>query len=109
MKASPQPLWANIFLVVSVMITMFLANNVILGKIFGQVLETYVEKSSITTVRLGIAFVAAFVEITLVAALTSLGKDIWRSFKQSKVSSLCGYKQMSNENKEDGETRFSKV
>ena len=34
MRTSPQPLWANLFLVTSVIITMFLANNAIIQKIY---------------------------------------------------------------------------
>ena len=109
MKTSPQPLWANIFLVVSVIITMFLANNVILSKLFGSVLEANLEQHSIAPVRLGIAFGAALVEITFVAALTSLGKDVWRSFRQSKVSSLCGFRQLVAESSQENEMKFSKV
>merc|ERR1719295_1461206 len=37
MGASPQKGWANIFLVVSVTITLFLASNVILSKIFSLI------------------------------------------------------------------------
>jgi len=82
MKSSPQPLWANIFLVTSVLITMFLANNALIQKIFGNMLQS-------TSIRLGVAVGAAFVEMFLVSVLTSLGKDLWRSFRESKLSLLC--------------------
>ena len=36
MGERPQPLWANLLLVGAVLITMFLANNVVLTKIFGD-------------------------------------------------------------------------
>ena len=38
MGERPQPVWANVLLVVSVMITMFLASNVIIQKIFASLL-----------------------------------------------------------------------
>ena len=106
MKTSPQPLWANIFLVVSVIITMFLANNAILQKLFGSLFIKYVENVAAT--RLGIAFGAAFVEITIVAVCTSLGRDLLRSFKQSKISACC-YKPLSEQEEESADKRFSKV
>jgi len=82
MKTSPQPLWANIFLVTSVLITMFLANNALMQEIFGDMLQSI-------SIRLGVAVGAAFFEMFLVSVLTSLGKDLWRSFRESKLSLLC--------------------
>ena len=38
MGSRPQPLWANILLLLSVMITMFLASNVIIQKMFSSLL-----------------------------------------------------------------------
>ena len=38
MGERPQPVWANVLMVVSVMITMFLASNVIIQKIFSSLL-----------------------------------------------------------------------
>ena len=38
MGERPQPVWANVLMVVSVMITMFLASNVIIQKIFASLL-----------------------------------------------------------------------
>ena len=38
MGARPQPLWANCLLVLSVLVTMFLASNVIIQKIFSSLL-----------------------------------------------------------------------
>ena len=72
MGTSPQPLWANLCLVTSVLITMFLANNAIIEKIFA---------SLALTPRLGIAAGAAAVEIFLVCIFTSLGRDIRRSYR----------------------------
>ena len=107
MKASPQPLWANLFLVISVMITMFLANNAILSKIFGKLLEKHV--SDPTTVRLGVAAGAAIIEIFLMGICTSLGRDLWRSFRHSKVSKICyGEVQETNEGT-SGDVKLSKV
>ena len=40
MRTSPQPLWANLCLVTSVLITMFLANNAIVEKIFASLALT---------------------------------------------------------------------
>jgi len=107
MKASPQPLWANLFLVISVMITMFLANNAILSEIFGKLLEKHV--SDPTTVRLGVAAGAAIIEIFLMGICTSLGRDLWRSFRHSKVSKICyGEVQETNEGT-SGDVKLSKV
>ena len=105
MKASPQPLWANVFLVVSVFITMFLANNAILQKIFGSLLANV---SDPTSVRLGVACGAAVIEIFLVAISTSLGRDLWRSFRQSKLSLLC-YTDVQDTNQVNGDIKLSKV
>merc|ERR550539_467750 len=51
----PQPLWANILLVFSVLITMFLANNAIVQKIFGSLLTC----PDCVTIRLAVAAGAA--------------------------------------------------
>jgi len=109
MKSSPQPLWANAFLIISVIITMFLANNAILTKIFGGLLE---DVDNAVTIRLGVAVGAAIVEIFLVIVGTSLGKDLWRSFKQSKLSLLCFQEDMMNntaEERRDSDIKLSKV
>merc|ERR1711936_313540 len=73
MKTSPQPLWANIFLVTSVIITLFLASNVILQKILGKVLTD-------VSLRLGIAGLCALVILATLCLITSLGRDLLRSF-----------------------------
>ena len=77
----PQPLWANILLVLSVLITMFLANNAIVQKIFGSLLTC----PDCVTIRLAVAAGAAVIEMILVILLTSLKRDLSRSFKQSSL------------------------
>ena len=77
----PQPLWPNILLVFSVLITMFLANNAIVQKIFGSLLTC----ADCVTIRLAVAAGAAVIEMILVILLTSLKRDLSRSFKQSSL------------------------
>ena len=62
------------FLLVSVTITLFLASNVIIQKIFGSVL-------TVVSVRLGIAVGVAVGGIAVLCFATSLGRDLLRSFK----------------------------
>merc|ERR1719167_172300 len=71
MSASPQPGWANLFFLVSVTITLFLASNVIIQKIFGGVLTS-------VPIRLGVAFGCAIGGIGVICWVTSLGKDLLR-------------------------------
>ena len=80
MGRSPQPVWNNFLLVISVIITMFLANNSILLKIFGGLLA---QTSKPTSIRLLISLVVAFIEMLLVLVTTSLGKDLLNSLKKS--------------------------
>ena len=79
MGHSPQPVWNNILLILSVIITMFLANNSIIQKIFGGLLA---KTSKPTPIRLLISLLVAFLEFILVLVATSLGKDIWNSLKR---------------------------
>ena len=79
MGHSPQPVWNNILLILSVIITMFLANNSIIQKIFGGLLA---QTSKPTPIRLLISLLVAFLEFILVLVATSLGKDIWNSLKR---------------------------
>lgn len=79
MGHSPQPLWNNILLVISVIITMFLANNSIVQKIFGGLLA---KTSKPTSIRLLISLLVAFLEMVLVLVTTSLGKDLLNSLKK---------------------------
>ena len=85
MGESPQPLWANILLTGAVMITMFLANNVVLTKIFGAVCSPDTVWCSLVSLRLGVACGAAVLEMSLVILLTSLKRDLLRSFKLSAL------------------------
>lgn len=80
MGRSPQPIWNNILLVISVMITMFLANNSIVLKIFGGLLA---QTSEPTSIRLLISLLVAILEILLVLVTTSLGKDLRNSLKKA--------------------------
>ena len=77
MGSRPQPLWANVLLLLSVMITMFLASNVIIQKIFSSLLTC----PDCVNIRLGAAAAAAVVEMGLVIAFTSLRRDLGRSFR----------------------------
>eukprot|EP00092_Neocalanus_flemingeri_P040918 GFUD01044552.1.p1 GENE.GFUD01044552.1~~GFUD01044552.1.p1 ORF type:complete len:508 (+),score=112.68 GFUD01044552.1:183-1706(+) len=74
MSSSPQPSWANAFLLISVTITLFLASNVIIQKIFGTVLTG-------VSVRLGIAIGVAVGGVVVICVVTSLGRDLLRSFR----------------------------
>lgn len=75
MAKSPQKGWSNLLLLVSVTITFFLASNVVVGKITG--------KASISVAaRLGIALGITVVIMTLACTLTSLGREIIKSFKR---------------------------
>ena len=80
MGRSPQPIWNNILLVISVIITMFLANNSIVLKIFGGLLA---QTSEPTSIRLLISLLVAILEILLVLVTTSLGKDLRNSLKKA--------------------------
>jgi len=73
MEKSPQPGWANIFLFITVTISLFLTSNVLIQKIFGAFLSTVVIK----------LVISLFISLGSMAALcttTSLGKDLLRSF-----------------------------
>ena len=85
MGERPQPLWANLLLVGAVLITMFLANNVVLTKIFGAVCGPTISWCSMVSLRLGVACGAAVVEMSLVILLTSLKRDLVRSLKLSSL------------------------
>lgn len=75
MSASPQPGWANLFLLVSVTITLFLASNVIIQKVFGSFLTG-------VSVRLGVAIGVALGAMAVICGVTSLGRDLLQSFKK---------------------------
>lgn len=73
MKNSPQKSWANVFLYVSVSITVFLTANVLIQKMLGSLL---VEE----TARLVTAAATSVVVMATVTFRTSLAKDLRRSF-----------------------------
>ena len=85
MGERPQPLWANLLLVGAVVITMFLANNVVLTKIFGAVCGPGISWCSRVSLRLGVACGGAVLEMTSVILLTSLRRDLLRSFRLSSL------------------------
>jgi len=76
MTPSPQPGWANVFLVSSVTITLFLASNVIIQKIFGTVLTA-------VSARLGIAIGVSLGGMAVLCSVTTLGKELLASFRKS--------------------------
>ena len=76
MGASPQKGWANIFLVVSVTITLFLASNVILSKIFSLIAGTTV------VLRLVLALCVGLATMTILFLATSLGRQVLRSVRR---------------------------
>ena len=75
MSSSPQKAWANIFLVISVTLTLFLTSNVILQKVFGHLLDD-------PFLKMGIAAGVAISAMSILCITTSLGKEllspIWR-------------------------------
>merc|ERR1712179_240683 len=71
MAKSPQTGWSNVFLSLTVTITLFLAFNVVTQKIAGSNLEAYVKFS--------IAGSLALVTMLLLCLVTSLGRDLLRS------------------------------
>ena len=75
MAQSPQKGWSNVFLSLTVTITLFLAFNVVIQKVFGSSVEVYV--------KFGIAAGLALVTMVVLSVVTSLGKDILRSFRYS--------------------------
>merc|ERR1712130_1034663 len=68
MSSSPQSGLANFFLLISVTITFFLANNVIIGKIFGSLLSV--------AARLGTAVGLAVLEMVLIFVFTDLKGEL---------------------------------
>jgi Mn2+/Fe2+ NRAMP family transporter len=72
MNKSPQKGWANIFLFVSVTITVFLTSNVLIQKILGSLIPV--------TYKLIISLCVAIVAMGSLSFFTSLGRDLVRSF-----------------------------
>ena len=73
MAQSPQKGWSNVFLSLTVTITLFLAYNVVIQKVFGSSIEAYIKFS--------IAGGLALVTMIALSVVTSLGRDLLRSFK----------------------------
>ena len=83
MASSPQKGWANTLLTFSVSITLFLASNVVITKIFSSLIKVEVE----VYIRLILAGSLALVILVLLLVFTSLGRDLLRSFKHHCCSS----------------------
>ena len=73
MTQSPQKGLSNIFLSLTVTITLFLAYNVVIQKVFGSSIEAHI--------KFGIAGGLAFVTMIALSVVTSLGRDLLRSFR----------------------------
>ena len=69
MSSSPQKGWANIFLVISVSLTLFLASNVFIQKLFGHLLAG-------PHVKMAIAGGVSVCFMTLLCLVTSLGREL---------------------------------
>merc|ERR1719234_385799 len=69
MSSSPQKGRANIFLVISVSLTLFLTSNVILQKVFGHLLDD-------PFLKMGIAAGVAISAMSILCVTTSLGKEL---------------------------------
>merc|ERR1719320_119503 len=76
MSSSPQQGWANCFLVTAVTITLFLASNVLVQKIFGTLISQ-------VFIKLLISGVVAVVGMLLLCLTTSLGRELVTSFQCS--------------------------
>ena len=79
MASDPQKGWANIFLAVSVTITLFLASNVVIQKIFSSFIQ-------VVYVKLILAGSLALVIMAVLLVTTSLGRDLLRSLR----TNCCG-------------------
>jgi len=83
MSNSPQKGWANIFLLFSVTISLFLASNVFIQKLFGHMLDG-------VHTKLWIAGGIAISSISLLCSTTSLGADLRRSWSRPHQSRESG-------------------
>lgn len=81
MHKSPQKGWSNVFMIVSVTITLFLTSNVLIQKIFGTVLTD-------VSVRLGLSLGVAIAVMLSLTFFTSLGKGLKRSFSKNNPNTL---------------------
>jgi len=75
MYKSPQKAWANVFMVVTVTFTLFLAFNVLTQKLFGSFLPQ-------VEIKLAIALGLSLLTMIALCVITSLGEDLKRSFSQ---------------------------
>lgn len=89
MNKSPQKGWSNIFMFVSVSITLFLTSNVLIQKILGSVITN-------VSARLGISLGVAIVVMICLTVFTSLGKGLHRSFSTWKKSWCFATKNSAN-------------
>ena len=69
MSSSPQKGWANIFLLIAVTITLLLASNVLVQKIFGTIISQ-------VYIKLLISGLVALLGMLLLCITTSLGKEL---------------------------------
>jgi len=69
MSSSPQKGWANIFLVISVSLTLFLASNVFIQKLIGHLLAG-------PHVKMAIAAGVSVCFMTLLCVMTTLGREL---------------------------------
>ena len=76
MSSSPQKGWANIFLLIAVTITLFLASNVLVQKIFGTIISQ-------VYIKLLISGLVALLGMLLLCITTSLGRELLTSLKCS--------------------------
>lgn len=79
MSSSPQKGWANIFLLISVTITMFLASNVLIQKLFGHLIGGLIH------LKMGVALSVALLSMLALCLTTSLGKDLLSSWRKPRV------------------------
>merc|ERR1719445_640563 len=77
MSSSPQKGWANIFLLISVTITLFLASNVFIHKLFGHLLDGLVHLKFI------VAACVAVGSMLILCVATSLGKNLLQSWRKA--------------------------
>jgi len=77
MSSAPQPGWANVFLVISVLITLFLAANVVIQKVA-------VNLATSVSARLVAGAVIAVGMMAALCSVTSLGKELLLSLKHGQ-------------------------
>ena len=80
MGSSPQKWYANIFLFISVTISLFLSCNTILEKVLGSLLAL--------STRLYVALAISVVGMSALCLLTTLGKNILDSFRKSSFGRM---------------------